>query len=127
MNKAQDRFDLPQVRSADDRIHDHRRDVAAQGQILRAVPPRRNPPVVSVATPDVAGTTRTSTEVEHDTPRVAHIVYPASAVVEALITGSTVTALCGHTWVPGRDPLQYPLCQACKEIAAGMGWQVPSC
>ena len=30
--------------------------------------------------------------------------------------GSTVTALCGKTWVPTRDPNRYPVCPTCKEI-----------
>ncbi len=57
--------------------------------------------------------------------RMAHIVYPASAVTEAIVTGSPCTALCGKTWVPNRDPKKYPLCPTCKEIAEGMGWKVP--
>ena len=27
-----------------------------------------------------------------------------------------VEALCGHVWVPSRDPKQLPLCQECKSI-----------
>ncbi len=57
--------------------------------------------------------------------RMAHIVYPASAVTEAIVTGTPCTALCGKVWVPNRDPKKYPLCPTCKEIAEGMGWKVP--
>jgi len=39
-----------------------------------------------------------------DHERFAHIVVPASAVAEAYVTGEAVTALCGKTWVPTRDP-----------------------
>jgi hypothetical protein len=53
-----------------------------------------------------------------DHEKFAHIVVPASAVTEAYITGSTVTALCGKTWVPTRDPNKYPVCPTCKEILA---------
>ena len=55
-------------------------------------------------------------------PIVAHIVKTepgesASAkVLEARIYGTPVEALCGHVWVPSRDPKQHPLCQKCKEI-----------
>jgi hypothetical protein len=49
------------------------------------------------------------------TPRYAHIVYPKSALADAMVFGTPVTALCGHTWVPGRDPRAYPLCSRCKE------------
>lgn len=53
---------------------------------------------------------------EGDRDRFAHIVVPASAVTEAYITGEAVTALCGKTWVPNRDPQKFPLCPSCKEI-----------
>lgn len=61
---------------------------------------------------------------DHD--RMAHIVLPASAVTEAIVTGKPCTALCGKTWVPSRDPKRYPVCPTCKEVAAAMGWGVPS-
>ena len=55
-------------------------------------------------------------------PVVAHIVKTepgesaAAKVLEARIYGTPVEALCGHVWVPSRDPKQLPLCQKCKEI-----------
>ena len=55
-------------------------------------------------------------------PVVAHIVKTepgesaAAKVVEARVFGSPLEALCGHVWVPSRDPKQLPMCQACKEI-----------
>lgn len=57
---------------------------------------------------------RTTEDGDHE--RFAHVVVPASAVTEAYITGSPVTALCGKTWVPSRDPGRYPVCPTCKEI-----------
>lgn len=51
-----------------------------------------------------------------DHERFAHVVVPASAVTEAYVTGATVTALCGKTWVPTRDPGRYQVCPTCKEI-----------
>lgn len=59
--------------------------------------------------------------VEHDISdserdRFAHIVVPAGAVTESYITGSTVTALCGKTWTPTRDPEKYPICKTCADI-----------
>lgn len=51
-----------------------------------------------------------------DHERFAHIVVPASAVTEAYVTGAAVTALCGKTWVPTRDPGRYQVCPTCKEI-----------
>ncbi|HEY5663868.1 MAG TPA: DUF3039 domain-containing protein [Ilumatobacter sp.] len=56
-----------------------------------------------------------------DEPTVAHIVKvgpgesAAAKVLEARINGTPLEALCGHVWVPSRDPRQYPVCQACKE------------
>lgn len=55
-------------------------------------------------------------------PTVAHIVKTdpgesaAAKVLEARIYGTPLEALCGHVWVPSRDPKRLPLCQACKEI-----------
>jgi hypothetical protein len=75
---------------------------------------------------DVQENTDVRLDDEGDHDRMAHIVLPASAVTEALITGKPCTALCGKTWVPSRDPKRYPVCPTCKEIAAGLGWNVPS-
>jgi len=55
-------------------------------------------------------------------PVVAHIVKTeqgesaAAKVLEARIYGTPIEALCGHVWVPSRDPKNLPLCQACKDI-----------
>lgn len=55
-------------------------------------------------------------------PTVAHIVKvgpgesAAAKVLEARINGTPLEALCGHVWVPSRDPRQLPMCQACKEV-----------
>ena len=59
---------------------------------------------------------------ETEEPLVAHIVKvepgesAAAKVLEARINGTPIEALCGHVWVPARDPKQLPVCQACKEI-----------
>jgi hypothetical protein len=55
-------------------------------------------------------------------PSVAHIVKTAKGetaaakVLEARINGTPLEALCGHVWVPSRDPRQLPVCQACRDI-----------
>jgi hypothetical protein len=65
---------------------------------------------------------QTDVDTETGEPRVAHIVKvgpgesAAAKVLEARINGTPVEALCGHVWVPSRDPKQLPLCEACKEI-----------
>jgi hypothetical protein len=73
------------------------------------------------ATPDI--TVRPSDpDLEEGPPQVAHIVKVApgedaqAKVLEARVTGTPVEALCGHVWVPSRDPRNLPLCQACKEV-----------
>ncbi|MSO59456.1 MAG: DUF3039 domain-containing protein [Ilumatobacteraceae bacterium] len=55
-------------------------------------------------------------------PIVAHIVKTepgesaAAKVLEARVYGTPLEAVCGHVWVPSRDPKQLPMCQKCKEI-----------
>jgi len=55
-------------------------------------------------------------------PRVAHIVKvgpgetATAKVLEARIEGTPLEALCGHVWVPERDPKQLPVCQRCKDV-----------
>ncbi len=73
-----------------------------------------------------------------DHERMAHIVVEGfkpdkgdfisagPSVVEGIINGTAVKALCGKVWVPGRDPKKYPLCPTCKEIAESMGWKIPT-
>ena len=59
---------------------------------------------------------------ETDEPVVAHIVRTepgedaAAKVLEARINGTPLEALCGHVWIPSRDPRQVPVCQKCREI-----------
>ena len=65
---------------------------------------------------------RPSTSPETGEPLAAHIVKTepgesaAAKVLEARIYGTPLEALCGHVWVPSRDPKQLPLCEACKSI-----------
>jgi hypothetical protein len=55
-------------------------------------------------------------------PAAAHIVKTdkgenaAAKVLEARIYGTPLEALCGHVWVPSRDPKQLPICEDCKSI-----------
>jgi hypothetical protein len=76
---------------------------------------------------------------EGDHDRMAHIVLEGytpkekgefvslgPSVVEGIVNGTAVRALCGKEWVPGRNPARYGLCPTCKEIAESMGWQIPA-
>jgi hypothetical protein len=65
---------------------------------------------------------RTDEELQTAEPKSAHIVKvepgesAAAKVLEARIYGTPIEALCGHVWVPSRDPKQLPLCEECKSI-----------
>ncbi len=50
---------------------------------------------------------------DHD--RFSHYA-PRDKIVEAMVTGTPVRALCGKLWVPSRDPEKFPICPTCKEI-----------
>jgi hypothetical protein len=52
-----------------------------------------------------------------DPDEVTHIVnqhLPGNSIADASIFGTEVVALCGHKFIPTRDPEKLPLCQACK-------------
>lgn len=76
------------------------------------------PQTQTIVRPD----TDTDHELQTGEPIVAHIVKTepgenaAAKVLEARIFGSPLEALCGHKWVPSRDPGKHPLCQKCKDI-----------
>ncbi len=78
--------------------------------------PQLAPRPVQTLEPDLQDTPQTGE------PVVAHIVKTepgesaAAKVLEARIYGTPLEALCGHVWVPSRDPKQLPLCQKCKDI-----------
>ncbi|HZT65294.1 MAG TPA: DUF3039 domain-containing protein [Acidimicrobiales bacterium] len=59
-------------------------------------------------------------------PEDGEFIPAGPTVVEGIVNGTPVRALCGKVWVPGRDPRRYPLCPTCREIAERMGWKVPS-
>ena len=59
---------------------------------------------------------------EGDHDRFAHYVIGGTeAIVQSMVTGDPVTALCGKVWVPSRDPERYPVCPRCDEIKAAIG------
>jgi hypothetical protein len=59
-------------------------------------------------------------------PKDGDFVSAGPSVVEGIVNGTAVRALCGKQWVPGRDPKRYGLCPTCKEIAQSMGWKLPA-
>lgn len=52
----------------------------------------------------------------------AHIVRvgpgqnAAAVVLRARVNQTIITALCGYTWIPQKDPSSLPLCPKCKDI-----------
>jgi hypothetical protein len=56
---------------------------------------------------------RTTDDGDHE--RFSHYV-PKDKLMEAMVNGTPVIALCGKVWVPSRDPEKYPTCPECKEI-----------
>jgi hypothetical protein len=50
-----------------------------------------------------------------DSERFSHYV-PKGKLMEALVNGTPVRALCGKVWTPSRDPKRFPVCPECKEI-----------
>ena len=67
---------------------------------------------------DVQRTPQTSND-DGDHERFAHYA-PKDKIVEAMVTGTPIRALCGKVWVPSRDPQRYPVCPTCKEIYEGL-------
>jgi hypothetical protein len=49
-----------------------------------------------------------------DHERFSHVV-PKAQLEEAIFNGTPVTAWCGKTWVPTKDPKKYPVCPECKD------------
>lgn len=40
----------------------------------------------------------------------------ANDIMESLVNGIPIMALCGKIWIPSRDPAKYPICPECSEI-----------
>ena len=68
---------------------------------------------------EVETTPRTSHGDEGDHERFSHYA-PKDKIVEAMVTGTPIKALCGKVWVPSRDPQKFPVCPTCKEIWEGL-------
>ena len=50
-----------------------------------------------------------------DDDRLSHYVRKED-IMRSAVDGVPVVALCGKTWVPGRDPEKFPVCPACKDM-----------
>lgn len=79
--------------------------------------------------PDSGGTALLDRELEEllneetqepgDHERFSHYA-PKDKIMEAMVTGTPLIALCGKVWVPSRDPEKFPICPKCKEIYESM-------
>ncbi len=73
----------------------------------------------------------TDPELDLDEPTESHIVGPIyedggkvqgrTRIIEAMINGTPITALCGFVWVPTKNPDNHPLCPRCESIAKRRG------
>jgi Protein of unknown function (DUF3039) len=52
---------------------------------------------------------------EGDHERFAHYAE-RDKLLQAMIEGTPVKALCGKVWVPSRDPKRFPVCPTCKDL-----------
>ncbi len=64
---------------------------------------------------DVRTEERTVPTDNGDHERFSHYV-PKDKLMDAMVNGTSVVALCGKVWVPSRDPQKFPVCPECKEI-----------
>lgn len=61
-------------------------------------------------------------ELEQDDPIHSHYIRSdengtaSQKILEASVMGTPVTALCGYTWIPSRNPERHPVCPKCEEI-----------
>lgn len=50
-----------------------------------------------------------------DHERFSHYA-PKDKIMQAMVEGTPVRALCGKLWVPTRDPKRFPVCPVCKDL-----------
>lgn len=67
--------------------------------------------LVSVRSSDV--------EAKDGDPKYAHYGESAS-VTEGYVLGKPVLAICGALFIPSRDPVKFPICSVCKNIAEAL-------
>lgn len=50
-----------------------------------------------------------------------YVIGGNEAILNSMVTGDPVTALCGKVWVPSRDPERFPVCPTCEEEKERLG------
>jgi hypothetical protein len=73
----------------------------------------------------------TDPETQNEEPTETHIVGPLytddgkipgrARILDAMVNGTPVEALCGFVWVPTKNPDNHPLCERCKAIVDRQG------
>jgi hypothetical protein len=66
---------------------------------------------LSPSRPTARSTLRTSSWFRRES-----LTRPQAYVTRAIVEGFPVTALCGYTWVPSKDPRDKPVCSGCLDI-----------
>lgn len=69
---------------------------------------------------DVLTEERTDTDTDYryddgDHEKFSHYA-PKDKIMQAMVEGTPVVALCGKVWVPSRDPKRFPVCPVCKDL-----------
>lgn len=54
-----------------------------------------------------------------DSEKFSHYV-DKDELMEAMVNGKAIVALCGKVWTPTRDHSKFPVCPECKEIWEGL-------
>lgn len=49
-------------------------------------------------------------------PELRGATTPQAYIMQARVEGFEVEALCGHRWVPQKDPAPLPVCSGCLDI-----------
>ena len=52
---------------------------------------------------------------EGDHDKMSHYVRKED-LLEGLVSGVPIMALCGKIWIPTRDGSKFPVCQTCEEL-----------
>jgi hypothetical protein len=73
-----------------------------------------------VTTPETGGDTVTEERTDYrydegDHEKFSHYA-PKDQILQAMVEGTPVRALCGKLWVPSRDPQRFPVCPVCKDL-----------
>jgi hypothetical protein len=110
----------------------------AQTEVISTAPAGMRDPVTMTDSGITLAPVQADPQLDGDHERMSHIVLEGfkpekgdfisagPSVVEGMVNGTAVKALCGKIWVPGRNPKKYPVCPTCKDIAEARGWKVPA-